>query len=579
MKNLWWFCLSSLLFLASYRWRERAIPVELAQADSLMEVRPDSAMAYLASLDSFVQGEPEYVRMYYVLQQIKAQDKCYIPHTSDSVILSLVRYYTEHGTPDQQMEAYHYLGSVYRDMGDAPRAVEAYQKAADIGKESGSRRNDILGRTYEQIGYLFAYQGLYDEGLKAYRTSYYYNVNRPKGKIYALRNIARMHNAKNNIDSAVYYYKRAYEEALSIKDQSIMDNMLSELSYIYTDKKEYDVAKEIFNHISDKNDPNYTFGLGCIHQDSMHLDSAIYYFKQANKYGNIYMRRTTNYILAEIEKLKGNPTLALDYALSSIHLSDTIRYKTKTEAVAKVNALYNYQRIEKENNRLRIENDQKKIRNYQLILFIIILLITGIEYFSLSNKRKKEAIEKERKLRKLKEKQYERSMDSLKMNEQEISKLEAQLQQAEMQKDSLREQLIHSQKELLELSNRKILASQNERELLEIALRKSDIYRLFHEAGSKVNIRITDKEWTNLQNSIDATYSNFTSQLYALYPKISTQELHICYLIKISIPVKDIAKILGRSTSAITVARIRLYKKIHGEDGSADMMDKFIADL
>lgn len=50
-------------------------------------------------------------------------------------------------------------------------------------------------------------------------------------------------------------------------------------------------------------------------------------------------------------------------------------------------------------------------------------------------------------------------------------------------------------------------------------------------------------------------------------------------LIKISIPVKDIAKILGRSTSAITVARIRLYKKIHGEDGSAEMMDKFIADL
>lgn len=91
--------------------------MELARADSLMEVRPDSAMAYLASLDSFVQGEPEYVRMYYALQQIKAQDKCYIPHTSDSVILSLVRYYTDYGTPDQQMEAYHYLGSVYRDMG------------------------------------------------------------------------------------------------------------------------------------------------------------------------------------------------------------------------------------------------------------------------------------------------------------------------------------------------------------------------------------------------------------------------------------------------------------------------------
>ena len=579
MKNLWWFCLSSLLFLASCGWRERVIPVELARADSLMEVRPDSAMAYLASLDSFVQGKPEYVRMYYALQQIKAQDKCYIPHTSDSVILSLVRYYTDYGTPDQQMEAYHYLGSVYRDMGDAPRAVEAYQKAADIGKESGSRRNDILGRTYEQIGYLFAYQGLYDEGLKAYRTSYYYNVNRPKGKIYALRNIARMYDAKNNTDSAIYYYKQAYDMASFSNYQSIKDNILRELSHIYIDKKEYETVKDIYSQISDKEEPNIYFGLGCIYHNSMRLDSAIYYFNKAKEAGNIYMRKNANWMLLEIENKKGNCKQALDYAYKFIHLSDTIKSITQTEAISKVHSLYNYQHTEKENNHLRIENDQKKIHNYQLILFIIILLITGIEYFSLSNKRKKEAIEKERKLRKLKEEQYERSMDSLKMNEQEISKLEVQLQQAEMQKDSLREQLIHSQKELLELSNRKILASQNERELLEIALRKSDIYRLFHEAGSKVNIRITDKEWTNLQNSIDATYSNFTSQLYALYPKISTQELHICYLIKISIPVKDIAKILGRSTSAITVARIRLYKKIHGEDGSAEMMDKFIADL
>lgn len=581
MKNLWWFCLSSLLFLASCGWRERAIPVELARADSLMEVRPESAMAYLASLDSFVQGEPEYVRMYYALQQIKAQDKCYIPHTSDSVILSLVRYYTDYGTPDQQMEAYHYLGSVYRDMGDAPRAVEAYQKAADIGKESGSRRNDILGRTYEQVGYRLAYQGLYDEALRAYKESHHYFLNTSinKGKILSLRNIARMYNAQSNIDSAIYYYEKAYTLAASTNDLQRENDILSELSCIYIDEGKYDAAQMLYKQISDKEDPNMLYGLGCIYKDSMRLDSATYYIQKANATGNIYMRHMTYYLLAELEQQKGNYISALNHALSCIHVADTIKRITRTEAIAKVNSLYNYQHTEKENNHLRIENDQKKIRNYQLILFIIILLITGIEYFSLSNKRKKEAIEKERKLRKLKEEQYERSMDSLKMNEQEISKLEAQLQQAEMQKDSLREQLIHSQKELLELSNRKILASQNERELLEIALRKSDIYRLFHEAGSKVNIRITDKEWTNLQNSIDATYSNFTSQLYALYPKISTQELHICYLIKISVPIKDIAKILGRSTSAITVARIRLYKKIHGEDGSAEMMDKFIADL
>ena len=90
--------------------------------------------------------------MYYALQKIKADDKCYVTHTTDSVIRAVVRYYTDAGDPDLLMETYYYLGSVYRDMGDAPRAVEAFQKVVDIGQESGSERYDLLGRSYEQRG-------------------------------------------------------------------------------------------------------------------------------------------------------------------------------------------------------------------------------------------------------------------------------------------------------------------------------------------------------------------------------------------------------------------------------------------
>ena len=157
---------------------------------------------------AFVREEPERVRMYYALQKIKADDKCYVTHTTDSVIRAVVRYYTDAGDPDLLMEAYYYLGSVYRDMGDAPRAVEAFQKAVGVGQESGSERYDLLGRSYEQIGYRLAYQGLYNEALEAYKKSYNYNADRPKGKIYALRNIARMYNAINEVDSAICYYMR-----------------------------------------------------------------------------------------------------------------------------------------------------------------------------------------------------------------------------------------------------------------------------------------------------------------------------------------------------------------------------------
>ena len=52
--------------------------------------------------------------------------------------------------------------------------MRAFQDAADIGKDS--KRDDILGRVYEQMGYRLAYQGLYDEALEAYRKSYEYKM-------------------------------------------------------------------------------------------------------------------------------------------------------------------------------------------------------------------------------------------------------------------------------------------------------------------------------------------------------------------------------------------------------------------
>lgn len=526
--------LTLLLFatLFSCMRQEKPLPAELSRAESVMWEHPDSALLCLSSLDSSIMNEPENIRMYHALLKIKAKDKLYIPHESDSLIKSIVQYYEDYGTPDQLMEAYYYLGSTYRDMGDAPRVVRAFQDAADIGKDS--KRYDILGRVYEQMGYRLAYQGLYDEALEAYRKSYEYKMyDKGKGEVIALRNIARIYNAKQDTDSAIYYYQSAYEKALLLNDQSRIDNVLRELSSIYIDMGKYDLAKDLFSKVSSmKNQANIYFGLGCIYESYKQIDSALYYFEKANEYGNIYMKKNTYRILSKIKNQEGDRKLALNYAYKCIELSDSIKNQTKTEAVAKVNSLYKYQHTEKE-----------------------------------------------KKIRLLKENQYAESLDCIEYNNKKISYLEELLQQSECQRDNFKKQLVQSQKELLELSNRKILTSQNEKSLLEIAFRKSEVYRLFHETSNNTDTEIQNKDWKELRKEIDTTYSNFTAQLYALYPQISELELHICYLIKISMPVKDIARLVGRSTPAITASRIRLYKKIHGTEGTAEMMDKFIADL
>ena len=98
-------------------------PPVLLCADSLASANPDSAQTLLASLAEGMKQEPQAVQMYYRLLCIKAKDKAYITHTSDSAILPVVKYYERKGDKKHLPEAYYYAGRVYRDLEDAPQAT------------------------------------------------------------------------------------------------------------------------------------------------------------------------------------------------------------------------------------------------------------------------------------------------------------------------------------------------------------------------------------------------------------------------------------------------------------------------
>ncbi len=49
----------------------------------------------------------------------------YIPITTDSLLLQATAYFDSHGTPNERLRAHYLLGCAYRDMGEAPQAIEA----------------------------------------------------------------------------------------------------------------------------------------------------------------------------------------------------------------------------------------------------------------------------------------------------------------------------------------------------------------------------------------------------------------------------------------------------------------------
>lgn len=101
-------------------------------------------------------------RHFYDLLLIKANDKNYITHTSDSLILDVITYYK--GTLTYP-EALYYGGRVYCDLGDYPSALDFFHRSFDAIKESSLEAIKLKGSVASQTGRLLNKLRLYDQAI------------------------------------------------------------------------------------------------------------------------------------------------------------------------------------------------------------------------------------------------------------------------------------------------------------------------------------------------------------------------------------------------------------------------------
>lgn len=345
--------------------RHKDYPLAMRQAEACMDTDPDSASACLSRLRDSIAYEPKETQMYYWLLTIQADEKRYVLHTSDSLINAIVSFYRKHGDSDKLMMAYHYQGCVYRDMNDAPRAVECFLDAVDV--EGTTEQNTLLGLIYGQLGTLFAYQDLFDESLEAkHKSLHYYTLQKDVRRIPgALCGIVRMYGIKNEPDSAVYYYREAVRVAQEAGRAKSADDILSELGCLLADMGQPDSAKQILLPLYKKGGfSNVELKLGRIYLQEEKTDSAELCLKQAAVCGSIYQRYSAYLGMARLETQRQDYRKALDYAFQVQELSDTIDTQTRTEAIKKIQSLYNYHHTAQKNIRLEQENETFR---YQLL--------------------------------------------------------------------------------------------------------------------------------------------------------------------------------------------------------------------
>ena len=548
----------------------------LIEIDSLTYYHPDSAILCLKEIADSIEKQPTDIQKYYQLLSVKANDKAYVLHTSDSLVLSIISYY-ENRKDALLPEVYYYAGRVYSDLYDAPKALDYFQKAAEL--LDGSTNYKLQKVVYSQMGHLLLYQDVYDEAMNAFRRAYHYCslLGDQIGMIKNLCTIGETYTGYGRADSAMCYFQKAYKKAEMLNHEELVGKTKLYISELYNQLEQFDSARAIIKTYNAPSNMTYNEIVGEMYYGINLLDSAAYYYKKVVEENEMYTSQRAHLKLAEIAMAKGNAGFALEHLREYKELTTEITQLTNTETVHKMHSYYNYQLREKENNRLRLENIRQEKWIVACCSAILLLGCFIVAYYQYSRRKRTLLHVQLEKLEQLKEEQYRKSTHFIEENKQKIEALEQQLQQHHRENDDM-QKLLLAQKEQIRQMNERIKTDLEERELSENLFRRSEIYSKFHEAAGNEAVKLSHQDWETLRLKIDECYKGFTLRLRSIY-SISDMELKICLLLKIGVGVTGIALLCGRTKSAIVSARKRLYEKFFAQKGRPEDWDEFILSL
>ncbi len=370
---------------------------DIDRAGRLADTCPDSAIALLDSLSPAINQADKATRMRYDLMLIKSRDKAYIEHRNDSMIVPVVEYFTDHTDPDLTPLALYYAGRVYSDLGDAPRALDYYQKAVNAIGDDTIKRYGLYKICHSQIAELFMHQHLFNYALNSAIKAV--DLSSPETLHWDYEMIACIYYEIGTIDSSLTYYKRAYDSALKNNPAGI-SRVKQQMASFFYHCGEYSKADSILstlmtNYPADlKNQVYSTKASNTIKIEG--YEAAFPYLKWLADSGNIIYGQTYgngelanyySYIAEKYDAAEKYDSAAM-HLRSYIKLQDSINKITQIEAVEKVKGMYDYSIREKDNKILRTENRLRRELNVALAFILAAVVFIGWILFRDSNRKR-----------------------------------------------------------------------------------------------------------------------------------------------------------------------------------------------
>ena len=580
MKEKVIYLLLILLILASCAGNRKYDDLML-RADSIMDVDDDSATVAIRMLDGIKPQLPEFSqsqKMRYELLRHKAMNKACITFTSDSVMKEVVDYYDNHGSANERMLANYVLGCVYRDMHEAPMALEYYNKATEQADTTATDCDyGTLYRVYSQMGILFSKQYLPYQLLDAFGKAekYAYLAKDTLNAIINYQNRENAYSYLGNKDSVIAINLHAatmfkqignnYAAAIAfgcnynyyVEKEDTLNALKTFKAYFsagYEGNSEYEDSKA---YVLCQKGTYYMF--------TAQLDSAYNNLQQSLRLCKSYsIKAATTKALAQYYAKVNQPAMAMKYALQSSEYNDSDLIEARKTQLQQVQAMYDYGRNQEIARRAELKAKRSTQMNYMIVLACVVLFLF-LSYFyrkQLALKKKRIAASKlvyEDCLLKLKRLQEEKA--------QLVAEKDKKLAQIITEKENAISKLVS---EIHDIQNRYSLSSMSDAYLV---LKNSSIYKKIQCIEAHPLEEMNEEDWTELADTVEELIPNFIPMLKN---RVSDRDYRICLLIRLGIPASLMARLLNLSDAAISKSRKTMLKKLCGKVGKPKEFDEYV---
>ena len=573
------------------------ISEKLDQVELLLDDdRLDSAHNVIGRMSSMVDDMNEGEKMRYDLLRVSCMNKMFVSLAGEEeVMLGVVGYYDEHGDADEKMESCLLMGSVYRDMGDAPMALEWFGKAVEHGNK-GAKNMTLLAKIHGQKAELFRNQRLYNEALKECAEMKRYSELLFNKDLVVNANsfIASLLFSMNDYDSVIVVNNECYDILMSEFNDSVNAAIVLASSIsTYICKKDYDNARRLMpfyeeysGHFDEygnilKGKESYYIDKGDMYRGLDSLDSAETYYRKAICASDWNNKTMGYYGLMETFKAKGDKDSIAKYSMLTCTAYSNLFDELQTNTVQQVEGTYNYDRYRLKSVEKELEAERS--RNALIIvlgIISIIVIFTIMLWNKWKAKKKLEMEELKGDLERSKAETYQI------MNErQKLSRL------LEEKNDTINELIDKSANDDV-LQQEKIESLRVEIHRLNEALEEtenkySDIIEEKKGVVSSVLVKADNREeclsnddWCKLEAYTVSLYPGFYVHLRSVLPNIKLEQLQIATLVKLGFTPTQISVLLVKSVQSITNSRRRMYSKVHGGDKcTTEEADRWIRGL